>query len=173
MWVGTVHVQRSLLDVPFRMLILQIFLNVVCIDLWLCLLFCPFFLMQSMLYRHFVKCTNLCSCSLGHFVSAYYYALLSCSFDWYPRLFYCVVFKQINKWWWWWWWWWTYWRPSETFAAVHIRDYQSLPFWTRWPFRERLIARETCQLHDYLVSFLWVTAWELVHLVRRTSTWVA
>jgi len=30
---------RPLLDVPFRMLILQIFLNVVCIDLWLCLLF--------------------------------------------------------------------------------------------------------------------------------------
>jgi len=24
------------------------------------------FLMQSMLYRHFVKCTNLCSCSSGH-----------------------------------------------------------------------------------------------------------
>jgi len=35
-----------LLDVPFRMLILQIFLNVVCIDLWLCLLFCQFFLMH-------------------------------------------------------------------------------------------------------------------------------
>jgi len=28
-----------LLDVPFRILILQIFLNEVCIDLWLCLLF--------------------------------------------------------------------------------------------------------------------------------------
>jgi len=28
----------------------------------------PIFLMQSMLYRHFVKCT---SCILGHFVSAY------------------------------------------------------------------------------------------------------
>jgi len=32
---------------------------------------------------------------LGHFVSAYYYALLSCSLYCYPRWFYCIVFEQI------------------------------------------------------------------------------
>ena len=35
-------------------------------------------------------------CILGHFVSAYYYAFLSCSLYCYPRSFYCIVFEQIN-----------------------------------------------------------------------------
>ena len=78
------------------MLILQVFLNVVCIDLWLCLLLFSTFLLQSVLYRQFVKCTNLCSCISRHFLSAYYHAMLSCSFYCYPCSFYCIIFEQIN-----------------------------------------------------------------------------
>ena len=57
-----------LLDVPFRILILQIFLNVVCIDLWLCLLLSVPLLYHSMgqiiksVFLSVYVCMYVCMC---------------------------------------------------------------------------------------------------------------
>jgi len=80
------------------MLILQIFLNVVCIDLWLC---CYFTYFLNAVYVIQTLCVNVyfgafCKCVLLRLVVLL--AVLLSSLVLLYRLW-------ANKWWWWWWWW--------------------------------------------------------------------
>ena len=74
-----------------------------------------YFLMQSMLYRHFLECTCVivyfrafCKCALLRLVVLLVVLLSS-----------LVLFYRLwaNKWWWWWWcwwWWWWWWWSSRS-----------------------------------------------------------